>query len=97
LVADLLAHVTYSIATTRPDRIGFPKRHINKGSVAGDNRGIAASTILDGKVHCFVWLNNKPVFFVDTCYDFTQCVTVPRTLQNESKIQVTEVSTWQIK
>ena len=59
LAADLLAHGTTSVATTRPDRIGFPREAVNKGSVAGGSRGISVSTILDNKIHCFVWLDNN--------------------------------------
>ena len=45
-----------------PDRVDFPRRVVKKEAVAGDSRGIAVTTVLDNKVQCFVWLDNKPVF-----------------------------------
>ena len=63
LAVDLLGRGTTSVATTRPNRVGFPKDEINKGSVAECSRGMNVSTVLDNKVHCFVWLDNKPVFY----------------------------------
>ena len=68
LAADLLEHVTTLVGTTRPDKVDFPKDIINKGAVAGDSRGMTVSTVIDDKVHCFVWLDRKPVFFVDTLF-----------------------------
>ena len=62
LAVDLLERGTTSVATTRPNRVGFPKDDINKESVAGCSRGMSNSTVLNDKVHCFVWLDNKPVF-----------------------------------
>ena len=53
LAVDLLKHGTTSVATTRPNRVGFPKNDINKNSV-GCSRGMTNSTVLDDKVHCFV-------------------------------------------
>jgi len=33
LAVDILKHGTTSVVTTQPDRVGFPKGEINKGSV----------------------------------------------------------------
>ena len=66
LAADLLKHGTTSIATTRPYRVGFPKETVNSAAVAGHSRGYSVSTFLDNKIHCFVWFDKKPVFFIDT-------------------------------
>ena len=66
LAADLLKHGTTTVATTRPHRVGFPKETVNSAAVAGQSRGYSVSTILDNKIHCFVWLDKKPVFFIDT-------------------------------
>ena len=62
LAADLLEHGTNLIGTTRPNRRNFPSETVNKGAVAGKSRGTSVSTIIDNKVHSFVWLDNKPVF-----------------------------------
>ena len=61
LAGDLLEQGTTLVGTTQPNRVDFPRRVINKEAVAGDSREIAITTVLD-KVHCFVWLDNKPVF-----------------------------------
>jgi len=66
LVVDLLQNGTTSVATTHFDRNGYPKEEINKTSVAGCAREMTHSTTLDNKVHCFVWLDTKPVFFLLT-------------------------------
>jgi len=63
LAVDLLQNGITCVATTRYDRKGHPNKEINKASVAGFDRGMTYSTILDGKVHSFVWLDAKPVFF----------------------------------
>ena len=89
LAADLLEHGTNLVGTTRPDRTGFPKETINKGAVAGRSRGTAISKILDNKIHCFVWLDSKPVFFVDTLFGCSSLTTVPRGLSDRTCIQVT--------
>ena len=89
LAADLLEHGTNLVGTTRPNRVDFPREAINKEAVDGDSRGIAVSTILDNKVHCYVWLDNKPVFFVDTLYDDTVYTTVPKGLPDGSRVQIT--------
>ena len=88
LAADLLEHGTNLVGTTRPDKVDFPKEVINKGAVAGESRGITVSTIIDNKVHCFVWLDNKPVFFVDTLFGYTTHTTVPRGLWDGSRTMV---------
>ena len=71
LVADLLEHGTTLVGTTQPDEVDFPKGIVNKGAVAGESSGITVSTTIDNKVHCFVWLDNKPVFFADTLFGCT--------------------------
>ena len=63
---DLLERGTTSVATTRPNGVGFTMGDINKDSVAGCSREMSNSTALDDQVHCFVWLDSKPVFFIDT-------------------------------
>jgi len=88
LAVALLQNGTTSIATTRPDRTGFPNEEINKGSVEGYSRGMTHSTTLDNKVHCFVWLNAKPVFFIDTEFGSTELSLVSRKLRNGSSIRV---------
>jgi len=88
LAVDLLKHGTTSVATTRPDRVDFPREIINKEAVAGASRGFTTSTILDNKVHCFVWLDRKPVFFIDTIFDYTTPTTVPRGLSDGTRINV---------
>ena len=82
MAADLLEHGTHLVGTTQRDRVDFPKEVINKGAVAGESRGIAVSTILDDKIHCFVWLDSKPVFFVDTLFGCSTWATVPRGLSD---------------
>ena len=62
LAADLLEHGTNLIGTTWPNGRNFPSETVNKGAVAGKSRGTSISTIIDNKVHCSVWLDNKPVF-----------------------------------
>ena len=69
LAVDLLECGTSSVATIPPNRVGFPKDDINKDSVAGCSRGMSNSTVLDNKVHSFVWLDNKPVFLLTHCVD----------------------------
>ena len=39
-------------------------------------------------VHCFVWLDNKPVFFIDTLFGHHTPTTVPRGLNDGTRIQV---------
>ena len=81
LSADLLAHGTTLVGTTQANRKHFPKEAVNKEAVAGSNRGIAVSSVLDDKIHCFAWLDNQPVFFVDTWYIYQfvgDCQTVHR-------------------
>ena len=46
------------------------------------------STTIDNKVHCFVWLDNKPVFFVNTLFDCTTYTTVPMDLPDETQINI---------
>ena len=55
LAADLLEHGTTIVGTTH---IGFPKDIVNAGAVDGCTRGMSISTIIDDKIHCFVWLDN---------------------------------------
>ena len=69
VAVDLLEHGTTSAVTTRPDRVGFLKDDIKKVYVAGCSRGMSNSTVLDDKVHCFVWLDNKPVYLLTHCVD----------------------------
>ena len=88
LAADLLEHGTTLVGTTRPNKVDFPKDIINKGAVAGDSRGITISTIIDNKVYCFVWLDRKPVFFVDTLFGCTSYTTVYRGLLDGTRVQV---------
>ena len=88
LAADLLEHGTHLVGTTRPDRIDFPREAINKDAVAGDSRGIAVSTTLDDKIHCFVWLDSKPVFFVDTLFGCSLHTTVPRGMSDGTRTQI---------
>jgi len=66
LAVALLQNGTTCIATIRPDRPGFPHGKVNKDCVAEASRGMTHSTTLDNKVHCFVWLDAKPVFFLLT-------------------------------
>ena len=89
LAGDLLEHGTNLVGTTRPDRADFPREGINKDAVGGDSRGIAVSTTLDDKVHCFVWLDKKPVFFIDTLFGSTTHATVPRGLPDGKRVQIT--------
>ena len=88
LAGDLLEQGTTLVGTTRPDRVDFPKAAINKEVVAGDSRGIAVTIVLDNKVHCFVWLDKKPVFFIDTLFGRTAFCTVPRGLPDGTSIRV---------
>ena len=67
LAVDVLECGTTTVATTQPNRVGFPKDYLNKDSAAGCSRGMCNSTVLDDKVHCFVWLDNKPVFLLTHC------------------------------
>ena len=70
---------------TRPDKTDFPREILNKGAIAGDSRGTAISTILDNKVHCFIWLDNKAVFlWTPSTYS-----TVPRGLPDGTCVQIT--------
>ena len=87
LAVDLLKHGTSSVATTQPNRVGFPKNDINRNSV-GCSRGMTNSTILDDKVHCFVWLDNKPVFFIDTLCGCALLTTVTRDLSDVTTLRV---------
>ena len=88
LAADLLEHGTTLVRTTRPDKVDFPKGIVNKDVVAGESRGITVSTNIDNKVHCFVWLDTKPVFFADTLFGCTTYTTVPRDLPDETRINI---------
>ena len=88
LATDLLEHGTTLVGNTQPDKVDFPKEVINKGAVAGESRGITIYTTIDNKVHCFVWLDNKPVFFVDTLFGCSTYTTVPRGLPDGTRIQV---------
>ena len=88
LAADLLEHGTTLVGTTRPDKVDFPKDIVNKGAVAGDSRGIAVSTVIDDKIHCFVWLDRKPVFFVDTLFGCTAYTSVYRGLSDGRRVQI---------
>ena len=71
LAVGLLEYGTNLIGTTRPNREKFPKDVVNTEAVAGQSRGYTVSTILDDKIHCFVWLDNKPVFLLTHCLDTT--------------------------
>ena len=86
LAADL-QNGTTSVATTQYDRTGFPK-DLKKSSVAGCTRGMTHSITLDDKVHCFVWLDAKPVFFIDTELGCTVPTTVARSLRDGSSVSV---------
>jgi len=88
LAVDLLQNGTTCVATTRNDRKGYPNEEINKDSVVGFNRGMTYSTTLDGKVHCLVWLDARPVFFIDTELGRTVHNSVSRTLASGSSICV---------
>ena len=88
LAADLLEHGTHIIGTSCHNRVDFPKHIVNKEAVAGCTRGMSVSTIIDNKIHCFVWLDNKPVFFIDTLFGHHTPTTVPRGLNDRTHIQV---------
>jgi len=88
LAVDLLKHGTTCVVTTWPDRVDFPRDMINKGAVAGESRGFTTSTVLDNKVHCFVWLDRKPVFFVDAIFSSNTPTTVPRGLPDGTRVDV---------
>ena len=88
LAADLLEHGTTLVGTTRPDRTDIPRELINKEALDGVSRGVAVSTILDNKVHCFVWLDKKPVFFIDTQFGNYTYSTVRRTLPDGTSSNV---------
>ena len=64
LAADLLEHGTNLVGTTRANRVDFSREAINKKAIDGDSMGISVSTILDNKVHCYVWLDNKSLFLL---------------------------------
>ena len=61
-----LEHGSTIVGTTRHNRIGFPKDIVNKGAVDRCTRGMSVSTIIDDKIHCFAWLDNKSVFSIDS-------------------------------
>ena len=88
MAADLLEHGTTLVGTTRLDKVDFPKGIVNKATIAGESRGITVSTTIDNKFHCFVWLDNKPVFFVDTLFDCTTYTTVPMDLPDGTRINI---------
>ena len=46
------------------------------------------SITLDDKVHCFVWLDAKPVFFIHTELGCTVPTTVARSLRDGSSVSV---------
>jgi len=70
LATDLLEHGTTLVGTTRPNRKKFPKEVVNKGAVDGCDSGMTVSSVVDNKVHCFIWLDNQPIFF---CKHFVWC------------------------
>ena len=88
LAADLLEHGTDIIETSHHNRVHFPKHIVHKDAVAGCIRGKSASTIIDNKIHCFVWLDNKPVIFIDILFRHHTPTTVPRGLNDGTRIQV---------
>ena len=57
LAVALLQNGTTCVATTRPDRTGFPHGEVNKDCVVESSRGMTHSTALDNKVPCFVWFS----------------------------------------
>ena len=54
LATDLLEHGTTLVGTTRPGKVDFHKEVTNKGSVAGEIRGMSVFTTIDNEVHIFV-------------------------------------------
>ena len=69
MAVDLLQNGTTCVATTQYDTKGYPNEDINKASVAGFDMGMTQSTTLGGKVHCFMWLDAKPVFLLTQSWD----------------------------
>lgn len=89
LAVSLLQRATTCVATTRPSRTGFPHGEITKESVAGHSRGMTHSVTFDNKVHCFVWLDARPCFFIDTEMGCTGLPhSVLRKLRSGSSIRV---------
>ena len=87
LAANLLEHWTTIVGTTHHNRIGFPKDIVNMGALDGCKKGMSVSTIIDDKIRdCFVWLDNKPVFFIDTVFGYQSYTTVLRGLADGSRV-----------
>ena len=87
LLADLMGSKIYCVATVMANRKEFPT--FDKSRVAALGRGQhIAKQVLAENVHCFVWKDRKPVYFVDTVCKYKRMDVVSRKLQDGSCSEV---------
>ena len=82
MAVDLLEQGTTLVGTTQCNRKDFLQVTINKKAIDG------TISFLDNKIQCFVWLDNKPVFFIDTMFGATPHITISRKRNDGLIIQI---------
>ena len=87
LLANLSDSKIYCVGTVAANRKEYPK--FTKSEVTALERGQHIATqVLAEKVHCFVWKDRKPVYFVDTICKTDHTDVVSRRLPDGSSIDV---------
>jgi hypothetical protein len=81
---------TYMIGTARVNRKGFPMALRNTKALGkAMKRGEHKSILIDeGRTECLIWIDNKPVAFLNAISDPKCTSTVKRTAKDGSRLQI---------